>query len=117
MLTVVLAIAGLIVFYLIVRVMIEQSNARLREEFRLATESVATRVKRGAATEVPREAPACEGSSDMVSAIAAATAVVGGRKVKVRPSKTQSVRVGEDIWAQHGRAGVWSSHDIAQRWR
>jgi hypothetical protein len=117
MLTMALGIAGLITFYVIVRRMIERNSARLREEFRLAMDSLAARLEAGGTIAGQPSTPVSEPLPEIVGAIAAATAALGARKVQIRPAKAQPARAGEDIWAQHGRAGVWTSHDIAQRWR
>ncbi len=117
MLAIAIGAAGLSVVYLLVRLMTEQNNARLREEFRMALESRLAKLEAGSATAVECEASAGEGTSQVVLAIAAATAAVGAEKVQIRPAKPQPAGATQEIWAQHGRAGVWSSHDIAQRWR
>ena len=117
MLLVAVALAGLIAFYLIVRMMIERHCARLREEFRQALDSIAVRLDSRIVAEVQPGSPTSGSPPDITAAIAAATAATGARKVHIRPVQVKPAGAAEDTWAQHGRAGVWSSHDIAQRWR
>jgi acetylornithine deacetylase/succinyl-diaminopimelate desuccinylase-like protein len=115
MLTVAFMIAGWIAFYVVVRITMEQNSARLRQEFQRELVFLTARVRTEAAREI-QPSTLAPGPSQMVSAVAAATAALGATKVHIRPARPQAARTDGDLWAQHGRAGVWSSHDIAQRW-
>lgn len=117
MLIVALFIAGLFALYLLMRMMIERSNAQMREEFRLAMDSLMVHQDAQRVPNAQNDAAPAAKCQDGAIAIAAATAAATARQIHVRPANPQPVITGQDIWAQHGRAGVWSSHDIAQRWR
>ena len=115
MLIVVFMIAGWIALYVVVRLALEQNSARLRQEFQREMVFFKARIRTQAARGVQPSTLAPE-ASQMVSAVAAATAALGATKVHIRPARPQAARTDSGNWAQHGRAGVWSSHDIAQRW-
>ena len=117
MLTAALVIAGWIVVYVVVRMMMARSSVRLREDFRQQIDLLATRVERSETSAVQPSVPAAGTGRESVNVLAAAGAAFATRKIIVRPANRQQVHAGGDPWAQQGRAGVWSSHDIAQRWR
>jgi hypothetical protein len=109
MLIVTFVIGGWIAFYVAVRRMLAQNSARLRQEFWGEINALAARPE-------PAQPPAAQSAHASVSAIAAAAAVLATTKVHVRPVKPAQTRPVGDPWAQQGRAGVWSAHDLAQRW-
>lgn len=116
MLAVAFVIAGGIVIYIVVRMMLAQTSARLRKEFQQKIDALTARVEtEGTAAVGTSAAPSAE-IPQTVGAIAAAAAALGATKVQVRPVKPTQTRPGGDPWAQQGRAGVWSAHDLAQRW-
>jgi acetylornithine deacetylase/succinyl-diaminopimelate desuccinylase-like protein len=115
MLTVAFMIAGWIALYVAVRITLEQNSARLRQEFQREMVFFTARIRTEAAREIQPSTLAPE-ASQMVSAVAAATAALGATRVHIRPASPQAARTDSGNWARHGRADVWSSHDIAQRW-
>jgi hypothetical protein len=116
MLTVALVIAGLVALPVVMRIMLARSSTRLRQEFQQQIDAFTARVEAAGAAPAQRSpAPSTE-ITQTDNAIAAAAAALGARKVHVRPAKPQPTHPVGDPWAQQGRAGVWSSHDIAQRW-
>jgi hypothetical protein len=114
MLMVTIVIAGWIAVCAVVRSMLARNSARLRQEFQQQIDLLAARF--GAEQSVltrPSAAPE-EPANNSVNAIAAAAAALAVKKVHVRAVQPAETRP-SDPWAQQGRAGVWSAHDIAQR--
>jgi hypothetical protein len=115
MLTLTLVIVGWISLYVVVRRMVARSGARLREDFQQQIDGLASRVE-VAATTVPRTQAVTHAiAQESVSIIAGAAAGLSARKIQVRPVKPTPAHPVGDPWAQLGREGVHSSHDIAQR--
>jgi hypothetical protein len=115
MLTLALVIAGWISLYVVVRIMVARSCARLRDDFQRQIECLAGRVEAAGSTAARPSASMRATMREPASIIAAAAAGLAARKIQVRPvTPTQPHPVG-DPWAQQGRGSVHLSHDLAQR--
>jgi hypothetical protein len=114
MLTVAMVIAGWIALYVVVRRMLARNSARLRQEFQRQIDSLVARVRAEQSVLIRPSAAPEEPANNSVNAIAAAAAALAVKKVHVRAVQPVETRP-SDPWAQQGRAGVWSAHDIAQR--
>ncbi len=115
MLTVALVLAGWISLYIVVQMMVARSSARLRDDFQKQIDCLAARIEASETAEVEPSASAQVIGPESASIIAAAAAGLAVRKIRVRTVKPTSAHPVGDPWAQLGREGVQSSHDIAQR--
>jgi hypothetical protein len=112
MLTVALVLAGWVSLYIVVRMMVARSCARLRNEFQQQIDCLAAR------TETAEMRPSSSGQGigqQSASVIAAAAAGIAARRIQVRAVRPTSALPVSDPWSWLGREGVQSSHDIAQR--
>jgi acyl transferase domain-containing protein len=114
-LTVSVTIAGWVVVYVALRRLLMHNNARLRLEFRRQVESLVACVEEATTVSIAVSETVCEaGIPAPENAIAAAAAALASKKIQVRALPVDHANAG-NRWAQQGRAGVQSSHDIAQR--
>jgi uncharacterized membrane protein len=108
-------IAGWVMVYVALRRLLMHNNARLRQEFRCQVESLVACVEEATTVSVSVSETVRDSATPAPeNAIAAAAAALATKRIQVRALPPDRASAG-DRWAQQGRAGVQSSHDIAQR--
>ena len=116
MLTVAFVIAGWAVAFIVFWRMQARSSARIRNDAQKQIEALSARVADLEQTIAIAHALRAPEATRKNAAAAAGVAALMSEKVMVRSLKTpQTLHPLGDPWAQQGRAGVQSSHDIAQR--
>jgi hypothetical protein len=115
MLTIVLVLAGWVSLYIVVRMMVARSCARLRDDFQKQIGCLAGRIEASGTTAAQPSSSVQVIGRESASIIAAAAAGLAAKRIQVRPVKPTVTHPAGDSWAQLGREGVHSSHDIAQR--
>jgi len=112
MLTAAFVIAGWVIFMLFWRTLARHS-ARVRAEAQKQIEALSSRV--ADLEQTIAIAHALRSPETDAKSAAAVVALVKQRVVVRSVNKPPSLHPPGDPWAQQGRAGVQSSHDIAQR--
>jgi hypothetical protein len=116
MLTAALVIAAWAALFVVVRVMLARSCSLLRQDFQRQIDALAARLDSIAAVaDLLSTSVADEIAPDSAHSKGAAAAILATKKIHVRPVKPPPAHAAGDPWAQQGRTGVHSSHDIVQR--